>query len=151
MGKKATKRNFDQILDLLRAQSFAVSSSAAAPGAMLIAKHGAAAVLAPGRNADEAAVFAATPGALVNGQLARLLDRGYQKFLHTSQFEIPATAAQLESIHQFSEELKQVAGAVDFFNEGLGTTSDLYQYDRRKGREAAQHAPSRPWERAGSH
>jgi hypothetical protein len=35
------------------------------------------------------------------------------------------------------------------YNESLGTTSDLYQYDRLKGREAAQPAPLRPWETAG--
>jgi hypothetical protein len=42
-------------------------------------------------------------------------------------------------------------GAVDLYNEALGTTSDLYVYDRLAGREAAQPAPQSPWELAGGH
>jgi hypothetical protein len=34
-----------------------------------------------------------------------------------------------------------LTGAINFYNESLGTTSDLYVYDRLKGREAAQPAP----------
>jgi len=87
----------------------------------------------------------------VRGEIARLLDRGYQKFIKTPQYELPATAVQLQSIHQFSEELKQIIGSDDLYNESLGTTSDTYQYDRLKGREAAEPAPRRPWELTGDH
>lgn len=116
---------------------------------MLVGKHGAGAVLVAGPGGG--AAFAVAPGALVAGHVARLLDRGYQKFIQTPQFELPATARQLHAIHQFSEELKLVTGAIDLYNQSLGTTSDLYQYDRLKGREAAQPAPHRPWELAGGH
>jgi hypothetical protein len=95
------------------------------------------------------AAFAVRPGALVGGQVTRLLDRGYQKFLKSAQFELPATASQLQAIHLFSEELKQVTGAINLYNESLGTTSDLYVYDRLQGREAAHPALPRPWELAG--
>ena len=74
---------------------------------------------------------------MFGGQVARLLDRGYQKFLKTANYELPATAGQLQAIHLFSEELSQLIGTVSLYNEGLGTTSDLYEYDRLKGREAA--------------
>jgi hypothetical protein len=47
----------------------------------------------------------------------------------------------LHAIHQFSEELKLLIGSIDLYNEALGTTSDLYEYDRLKGRETAQPAP----------
>lgn len=118
---------------------------------MLVGKHGAGAVLVAGAGADSAAAFAVAPGALVSGHVARLLDRGYQKFIQTPQFELPATAGQLHAIHQFSEELKLVTGSIDLYNQSLGTTSDLYQYDRLKGREAAQPAPHRPWELTTGH
>jgi hypothetical protein len=49
----------------------------------------------------------------------------------------------LHAIHQFSEELKQLTGATSLYNESLGTTSDRYQYDRLKGREAVQPEPER--------
>jgi hypothetical protein len=151
MKKKADNRNFEQVVDLLRGQGFDVTPSAAAEGAVEVSKHGAGAILAPGERGGAAAVAVVGSGALVNGQVSRLLDRGYQKFIHTAQFELPATAAQLHAIHLFDEELKQLIGTADLFNEGLGTTSDLYQYDRLKGREAAQPAPVRPWDHAGSH
>jgi hypothetical protein len=79
------------------------------------------------------------------------LDRGYQKFLKTPQYEFPATAIQLEAIHLFSEELSQITGSISLYNESLGTTSDLYEYDRLQGREAAEAAPRQPWLLAGGH
>ena len=85
---------------------------------------------------DAPAAFAVCPGVLVKGEVARLLDRGYQKFIQTSRLELPASASQLHAIHQFSEELKLLTGVISLYNESLGTTSDLYQYDRMKGREA---------------
>jgi hypothetical protein len=75
------------------------------------------------------------PGWLLGGEIARLVDRGYQKFLKTPKLEIPATADHLRSIHEFHEELKEAAGASSLYNESLGTTSDLYVYDRVNGRE----------------
>ncbi len=52
-----------------------------------------------------------------------------------ASLEIPATADHLRAIHEFSEELKQVTGSMSLYNESLGTTSDVYQYDRVQGRE----------------
>jgi hypothetical protein len=95
--------------------------------------------------------LAVTPGLLVRGEIARLLDRGYQKFLATAKFELPATAAQLQAIHAFTEELNLVTGALGLFNEALGTTSDVYVYDRVRGREEEQPKAPRPWELAGGH
>jgi hypothetical protein len=101
-----------------------------------VSKYGAGAILLASTGPDAAVALAVAPGALIGGRVARLLDRGYQKFLKTADFELPATAGQLEAIHRFSEELKILTGAVDLYNEALGTTSDLYEYDRLKGREA---------------
>jgi hypothetical protein len=79
------------------------------------------------------------------------LDRGYQKFIKSSQYELPASASQLQLIHAFSEELKLVTGAVSLYNESLGTTSDVYRYDRLKGREAVQPKAAQPWVLADGH
>lgn len=142
------------MLDTLRANGFEVSPSKAAPNAMQVAKHGVAAVLVAGvndRGESAGAQLAVTPGIEVRGEIARLLDRGYQKFIKTSQYELPATAAHLQAIHVFTEELNRVTGALGLYNESLGTTSDLYQYDRLKGREAPEAKAQRPWELAGGH
>jgi hypothetical protein len=120
---------------------------------MLVSKGGVGAVIVPGTGNSESGgpAMAVTPGVLVRGEIARLLDRGYQKFIKTSQYELPATATHLQAIHQFTEELNQVTGAMGLYNESLGTTSDVYQYDRLRGREAPQAAPVRPWELTGEH
>jgi hypothetical protein len=164
MRQKFRNLNFDQTLETLRAHSFDVAPFAGVAGGVLVSKHGAGAVLVPGPVGPDpvvsgpvvpgrsaAVAFWERPGALFGGQVARLLDRGYQKFLKTSHYEFPATAAQLQGIHQFSEELSQLIGTISLYNEALGTTSDLYEYDRLKGRESTESVPKQPWELAGGH
>jgi hypothetical protein len=154
MAGKGKNPTFDQLVDALRAQSFDVASSSSAPNAVQVSKHGVAAILAPsgaGKGEGSAASVIETPGVLVKGEITRLLDRGYQKFIKTSQYELPATAAQLQAIHIFTEELNLATGTMGLYNEALGTTSDLYQYDRLRGRETPAPAARRPWELEGSH
>ncbi len=134
-------RSFDQTLEALRAHSFNVTPWVDVAGGVLVTRHGAGAVLIAAAGKGTPAAFAVRPGVLLDGQVARLLDRGYQKFLKTAHIELPATASQLHAIHLFSEELKQVTGAIELYNESLGTTSDLYLYDRLQGRKDAQPAP----------
>ncbi len=155
MSKKSHHPNFDQTIEILRAHSFSVVPFAGVAGevpagkdGLLVSKDGVGAVLVA---VADTADLAVAPGALVRGEVARLLDRGYQKFIKTSQFELPASATQLQKIHQFSEELKQLTGSISLYNESLGTTSDQYEYDRLKGREAALPAPARPWDLSGGH
>ena len=153
MARKSARKTFDQVVELLRTSGFEVSSLGGNSGGLLVSKYGAAAVLLPAQNDETSPVaIAEHPGILVRGQIARLLDRGYQKFIRTSQFELPATANQLHAIHRFSEELTQVTGGTSLYNESLGTTSDLYQYDRLRGREHNPATPaSRPWELTDGH
>lgn len=147
--KKAAHPGFDETIDLLRAHGFAATPWPGAPGGVLVSKGGAGAVLTPAESA--AAAIAIRPGLLVGGEVGRLVDRGYQKFIKTSKYELPATALQLQAIHAFSEELKDLSGGISLYNESLGTTSDRYLYDRLKGREAEQARASRPWELAAGH
>jgi hypothetical protein len=148
VSQKSRKPNFDQMLEKLRADGFDVAPSTEVAGGVLVTKYGAGAVLAAAAEKTAPAAIAVLPGALIGGRVAQLLDRGYQKFLQTTQLELPATASHLHAIHRFSEELKQLMGAIDLYNESLGTTSDLYVYDRLQGREAAPPAPQRPWDLA---
>ncbi|MGA7858807.1 MAG: hypothetical protein WCA11_12805 [Terracidiphilus sp.] len=151
MARETRNPNFDQTLELLRAHGFDVAPYGGTPEGMLVSKHGAAAVLVPARQNGAPAAFAIHPGVLVRGEVARLLDRGYQKFIKTSQYELPASASQLHSIHLFTEELKQITGGTSLYNESLGTTSDLYEYDRLKGRGEEEPAPVSPWQLTGNH
>ena len=151
MARKSRTLTFNELLDILRAHSFSVEPSAAVAHGTLVSKGGAAAVLVPAQQPGAVAAFAVRPGALVQNEVALLLDRGYQKFLKTSKYELPALAPQLHAIHAFEEEFKLLAGEESLYNEALGTTSDLYLYDRLDGREAEEPEPARPWELAAGH
>ena len=137
MAKKTPQRSFNDVISTLGGQKFDVApaqeGARRTPGAFQVRKYGCAAEIAaaPDGNVE----LLSRPGFLLGGEIARVLDRGYQKFLKTSRLEIPATADHLRAIHDFSQELKEAAGAVSLYNESLGTTSDQYVYDRVKGRE----------------
>ncbi len=141
MAKKQSPRSFNDVLSMLGSQRFDVApaqegakaGAKRTPNAFQVRKYGCAAEIAAAP--DGSVELLARPGFLLNGEISRLLDRGYQKFLKTSRLEIPATADHLRVLHEFSEELKQVTGSMTLYNESLGTTSDIYEYDRVQGRE----------------
>lgn len=137
MAKKTPQRTFNDVLAILGGQRFDVAPAQEGakrmPNAVQIRKYGCAAEIAPAP--DGTVEVLARPGWLLGGEIARLLDRGYQKFIKTSKLEIPATADHLRAIHEFSEELNEAIGATSLYNQALGTTSNVYHYDRVKGRE----------------
>jgi hypothetical protein len=137
MTKKTPPRNFNDVLVLLGSQRFDVApaqdGAKRAPNAVQVRKYGCAAEIAAAP--DGTVEILARPGWLLNGEIARLVDRGYQKFLKTSKMEIPATADHLRAIHEFTEELNGAIGATSLYNQALGTTSNVYNYDRVQGRE----------------
>lgn len=149
VAKKARKPNFDQALEILRAHSFDVSTYSGAPGGMLATKYGAGAVLIPATDKNAPGVLMISPGIMVRGEVARLVDRGYQKFIKSAKHELPATAAQLHAVHRFSEELKELTGVESLYNEALGTVSDIYLYDRLEGRKDLQPDGGEPQLTAG--
>jgi len=136
MAKKTPQRSFNDVLAVLGSQRFDVApaheGAKRAPKAFQVRKYGCAAEIAEAPSGT--VELLARPGWVLNGEISRLLDRGYQKFLKSSKLEIPATADHLRAIHEFSEELKEATGATSLYNEALGTTSDVYNYDRVKGR-----------------
>ncbi|HEV2322393.1 MAG TPA: hypothetical protein VGS10_00450 [Terracidiphilus sp.] len=144
MAKKPRKPNFDQALKILRAHSFDVSSYSGAAGGMLVTKYGAGAVLLPATDKGAPGVLMISPGIMVRGEVARLVDRGYQKFIKSAKHELPATAAHLHAVHKFSEELKELTGVESLYNEALGTVSDVYLYDRLQGREDLDPGAGQP-------
>jgi hypothetical protein len=139
MAKTKKLPTFDEVLKNLGNERFDVSPAAEganrAAGAYRVSKYGCAAEVGPSAEKDAAVRLLAKSGWVLGGEIARITDRGYQKFLKTSKLEIPATADILRAIHKFDEELKEAAGALSLYNEAMGTTSDRYVYDRVLGRE----------------
>ena len=131
--QKSPVYNFDSALSYLRTHSFDVRDTPGVANQIDIRKYGCGAVLA--RKQDGGISYIAGPGCIVGGEIATLVDRGYQKFLITKRVEIAATADHLRSLHVFQEELAVSTGHPDFYNLALGTVSDLYLYDRLKGRD----------------
>jgi hypothetical protein len=145
MPKKVKPRSFDEILSQLRGLQFDVHEPGGVANGFQVSKYGCAAVLARGKAGG--AVLVKKPGILLGGEIAILLDRGFQKFFKTSRLEIAATADRLKAEHRFTEELDESIGGLDLYNEALGTVSDEYMYDRVKGRD--KDGPAKglaPWD-----
>lgn len=141
----ATKK-YEDAVAWLRDHGFDVLEAPATPNRVFVKKHNCSAAIEKDAKSDEAKVFA-TPGYLIGGEISRLVDRGYQKFLKTTKTEVPATADHLKAIHDFTEELKEATGLPSLYNESIGTVSDTYEYDRVVDRDRPEPSrPKRPWE-----
>jgi hypothetical protein len=75
------------------------------------------------------------PTIMLRGQFTRLWDAGYQKFLLTDDgSKFPAQAQHLQNLRKFNEELRTALGVPTYYNEALGSVSQVSVYDRVKGR-----------------
>jgi hypothetical protein len=150
MPKKTKPRSFDEVLSQLHQKQFDVREVAGVAKTGLanpvqVSKYDCAAIIA--RGPAGSVVLVQKPGVLLGGEVAILLDRGFQKFFKTSHLEMAATADRLKTEHRFAEELDEVIGEVSLYNESLGSVSDEYMYDRVKGRDT--DAPPKglaPWD-----
>jgi hypothetical protein len=145
MGKNITERTYDDAVAWLRDNGFDILDAPGTQNRVFLKKLNVSAAL--DRTADGGIKIFARPGYLVGGEIAKLIDRGYQKFLRTTKAEVPATADHLSAIHQFTEELKEAIGSPSLYNESLGTVNDNHVYDRvdERDKPPAQR-PKRPWE-----
>jgi hypothetical protein len=147
MLKKPRQRTWDEVLTELRRLKFDVQPVSGVANQQRIGKYGAAIVLEKAQN-EAGLRMVVRPGPVINGEIAQLVDRGFQKFFRTSKTELPATADRLKTLHTFVEELKEVTGSVTLYNEALGTVSDAYLYDRVKGRDLPENQrPTPAWDR----
>jgi hypothetical protein len=145
MLKKPQTRTWDDVISELRRRQFDVQDVAGDANQRRIAKNGCAIVIEKAQNAAGLRMVV-RPGLVINGEIAHLVDRGFQKFFHTSKAEFPATADRLTTLHNFVEQLKEVTGSVTLYNEALGTVSDAYLYDRVKGRDLpVNERPTPAW------
>ena len=150
MAKQA-QRSYDDVIAWLKDHGFDVLEAPATPNRVFVKKYNVSAAIEKNPEAGkndptEVRVFA-KPGYLISGEISRLIDKGFQKFLKTTKQEVPATADHLKAIHDFSEELREGMGATSLYNEALGTVSDRYVYDRVVDRETpAPQRKKKPWE-----
>jgi hypothetical protein len=139
------KRTYEEAVNWLRDHGFDILEAPGTKNRVFVKKSGVSAAIE--RGDDGAARLFAKPGIQIGGEISRLVDKGYQKFLKTTKAEVPATAEHLQAIHQVSEELKEATGATSLYNESLGTVSDRYTYDRVEDRDLPEaQRPQRAWE-----
>ena len=147
MIKKPRPRTWDETLSELSHRGFDVQDVAGGADQRRICKYGCAIVLEKAQNTAGLRMVV-RPGVVIGGEIAQLVDRGFQKFFQTGKAEFPATADRLKMLHTFVEELKEVTDSVTLYNEALGTVSDEYLYDRVKGRDLPEsQRPVPAWDR----
>lgn len=140
--RKERPRNptFSERLEDLKRAGFSVSP--AAGGSVRVARGDCAVEL---REENGSARALNTAGILLGGEIARLVDGGFQKFFRAeSGRQKPALADELVALHSFEEDLKEALGQESYYNESLGTVSTYYLYDRVKDRDRG--VPKRVWE-----
>ncbi len=147
MAKKLQPKRFEDATAWLRDHGFDLLEAPGTQGRVFLKKYNVSAAIE--RTADGGVKIFAYPGYLVGGEISKLVDRGFQKFLKTTKTEIAATADHLKALHSFTEELKDALGLNSLYNESLGTVSESYHYDRVKDRDLPEQSrPKRPWEAA---
>lgn len=147
MRYKDQRRTYEDTVAWLRDHGFDILEAPGTNGRVFVKKNNCSAALE--KDDDGFVRVFARPGYLISGEISRLVDKGYQKFLQTTKAELPATADHLTALHQFTEELKEATGAPSLYNEALGTVSDRYVYDRVEERDKPETARrKRPWQTA---
>jgi len=118
-------------MDSLAALGFGVGSTR---GVVRVEKYGCGAEFR--QEPDGRFHMTVLPTIMLKGQFTRLWDAGYQKFLLTDEgLKFPALAIHLENLRKFNEELRTALGVPTFYNEALGSVSQVSVYDRVKGRK----------------
>jgi hypothetical protein len=143
MGKPAQRRTWEEALAWLREHGFDLLEAPGVQNRVFLKKLNCSAAIQ--KDGEGRVRLFAYPGYLIGGEIAKLINRGYQQFLKTTKTEIAATADHLHALHQFTEELKEAMGGLSLYNESLGTVSSDHPYDRIEQRDDPQRA-KRPWE-----
>ena len=146
MSTKVEERTYEDAVSWLREHGFDLIEAPGTQNRVFLRKYNVSAAIQ--KDGEDGVKIFAYPGYLINGEISKLINRGYQQVLKTSKTEIAATAEHLKALQQFTEELKEALNLPSLYNESLGTVSEAYQYDRIENRDkAAADRPRRPWEK----
>ncbi|HEU5403742.1 MAG TPA: hypothetical protein VFU86_20475, partial [Terriglobales bacterium] len=89
MAKKLKPKTFEEATAWVRDHGFEMLEAPGTQGRIFLKKYNVSAAIE--RTPDGGVKIFAYPGYLVGGEIAKLVDRGYQKFLKTTKTEIAAT------------------------------------------------------------
>src|SRR5690348_4470076 len=105
MPTNVETRSYDEALAWLRDHGFDVLEAPGTANRVFVKKYNCSAAIE--KTAEDGIKLFARPGYLIQGEISKLVNRGYQQFLKTTKSEVPATADHLRALHDFSEELKE--------------------------------------------
>lgn len=149
MAAEVKTRTYEDAVSWFREHGFDILEAPGTQNRVFLKKYFCSAAIQ--KDEDDGAKIFAYPGYLISGEIAKLVNKGYQQFLKTTKTEVPATADHLKALHQFTEEFKEGLGLPSLYNESLGTVSEAYVYDRVVDRDKPEASrPKRPWEKAGA-
>jgi len=149
MTTEVKTRTYDEAVSWFREHGFDILEAPGTQNRVFLKKYNCSAAIQ--KDEDDGVKVFAYPGYLISGEIAKLVNKGYQQFLKTTKTEVPATADHLKALHQFTEEFKEGLGLPSLYNESLGTVSEAYQYDRIEDRDKPEATrPKRPWEKVGT-
>ena len=138
---RPNKVSFEDFVKQLRSSGFETISLP--NGRVKVLRQGNAAVI---ENGGEKPQLYERAGVVLGDEIGTLVDGGFQKFFRTpSGVRKPAVATELKAVHEFEEDLRECLGLTSLYNQSLGSVSNLYLYDRVKGRDS--DAPKKPWEK----
>jgi hypothetical protein len=146
LATKIEQCTFEGATQWLRDHGFDLIEAPGTQGRVFLKKYNVSAAIQ--KDGEDGVKIFAYPGYLINGEISKLVNRGYQQVLKTSKTQVAATADHLKALQTFTEELKEALCLPSLYNESLGTVSEAYQYDRVENRDKPAAArPKRPWER----
>lgn len=149
MATRVEQRSYEDAVSWLREHGFDLIEAPGGKTRVFLKKLNVSAAIE--KTQDGGVKIFAYPGYLIGGEIAKLVNKGYQQFLKTTKTEVAATADHLKALHQFSEELKEALALPSLYNESLGTVSESYHYDRVTDRDKPEpQRPKRPWQAVGA-
>jgi hypothetical protein len=114
------------------AAGFEIEEADISPGSIGVKKYNCMQYLEP--KAGQAWLPAGPPYFIIRGLNYELEDRGYQKFWHRRGARFPIRQADLQALHRFDEEVREILRLPSLYNESLGSTCARTVYDRLEGR-----------------
>jgi hypothetical protein len=114
------------------AAGFEIVEAGISPGSIGVKKYNCVQYLE--LKAEQAWLPLGPPYFIIRGLNYELEDRGYQKFWHHRGTRFPIRKADLQTLHRFDEEVREILRWRSLYNESLGSTCARTVYDRLDGR-----------------
>jgi hypothetical protein len=114
------------------AAGFEIVDGGSVAGSIGVRKYGCVRYLEP--QADRQWLALGPPYFQIRGLDCELEDKGYQKFWRHDDTRFPIRKTDLQTLHRFDEEVRQILRLPSLYNESLGSTCAQTDYDRLEGR-----------------